>query len=109
LVEFSANTTVPTSCTKKIMEIRIDAIFASRSGEREIKYSDPQANHEEASGVLEDFKTALQVPGQSSTGCTHAGKIGIPFAGNADRQVTSRLLERKVGWHSRQSTSLRSA
>jgi hypothetical protein len=86
------------------MEIRIDAIFASRSGERETKDSDSQTNHEEAGGV-EDFKTALQVPGQSSTGCTHAGKIGIPFAGNADRQVTSRLLERKVGWHSRQSTS----
>jgi len=88
---------VPTNCTKKIMEIRIDAIFASRSGEREMKDSDPQANHEEAGGVLEDFETALQVPGQSSTGCTHAGKIRIPFAGNANRQVTSRLLESKAG------------
>ena len=52
---------------KNKMEIRIDAIFANRPGEREMKDSDPQANHEEAGGVLEDFKTALQVPGQSST------------------------------------------
>ena len=91
------------------MEIRIDAIFAGRSGKREMKDSDLQENREEAGGILEDFKTALQVPGQSSTGCTHAGKIRIPFEGNANRQVTPRLLERKVEWHSRQSTSLGSA
>lgn len=83
------------------MEIRIDAIFAGRSRKREMKDSDLQANREEAGSILEDFKIALQVPGQSNTGCTHAG--------NANRQVTSRLLERKVGWHSRQSTSLGSA
>lgn len=109
MVEFWANTKAPTNCTKKIMEIRIDAIFAGRSGKREMKDSDPQANREEAGGVLEDFKTALQVPGQSSTGYTHAEKIRIPFAGNANRQVTSRLFGRKVGWHSRQSISLGSA
>lgn len=36
-----------------------------------MKDSDPQANREEAGGVLEDFKTALQVPGQSSTGAKY--------------------------------------
>ena len=74
MVEFWANTTVPTSCTKKIMEIRIDAIFASRSGEREIKDSDPQANHEEVGGVLEDFKQPCRYPGRVARAALARGR-----------------------------------